>query len=85
MINESRLINSFITMAQIPSISGREGKMRDYLRAQLQERGLEVNEDEAGLALQGEAGNLWVKIPASVTLPMQIESHWSQNGMQGAD
>jgi tripeptide aminopeptidase len=66
MINESRLINSFITMAQIPSISGREGKMRDYLRAQLQERGLEVNEDEAGLALQGEAGNLWVKIPASV-------------------
>jgi tripeptide aminopeptidase len=66
MINESRLINSFITMAQIPSISGREGKMRDYLRAQLQERGLEFNEDEAGLALQGEAGNLWVKIPASV-------------------
>ena len=27
---------------------------------------MEVNEDEAGLALQGEAGNLWVKIPASV-------------------
>lgn len=66
MINESRLINSFIAMAQIPSVSGREGKMRDYLRDQLHERGLQVKEDEAGIALQGEAGNLWVKIPASV-------------------
>ncbi len=66
MINESRLINSFITMAQIPSVSGREGQMKDYLKGQFQERGLQVIEDQAGVKLQGEAGNLWVKIPGSL-------------------
>ncbi len=66
MINESRLIQNFINMAEIASVSGREARIRDYLLAQFAARGLLAWEDQAGASLDGESGNLWVKIPGSL-------------------
>ncbi len=66
MINQQRIIDNFIAMVEIPSVSGREGKMRDYLRAELASRGIQVQEDQAGDILNGESGNLWVKIPGTI-------------------
>ncbi len=66
MINQQRIIDNFIAMVEIASVSGKEGKMRDYLVSELIRRGLQVQEDRTGDILNGESGNLWVKIPGVI-------------------
>ena len=63
MINQQRIIDNFITMVEIASVSGKEGKIRDYLLGEFTGRGLQVLEDQAGDMVNGESGNLLVKIP----------------------
>jgi len=69
VINKERLVNSFIAMVETDSVSGREGKMRDLLISEFSRRGLSAEEDNAGELLQGEAGNLLVKIPGTLDGP----------------
>lgn len=65
MVNGKRLIDSFVKMAEIDSVSGREGRFKDYLVQELKRRGLQVMEDQAGQALGGDAGNLLAVWPGS--------------------
>ncbi len=66
MINQQRIIENFVAMVEIASVSSKEGKIRDYLLAEFSGRGLQVEEDQAGDLVNGESGNLLVKIPGVV-------------------
>lgn len=69
MVNRERLVANFIKMVEIASVSGHEGAFRDLLKEEFALRGLKAEEDEAGKKLNGESGNLLVKIPGSVRVP----------------
>lgn len=69
MVNEERLIASFLRMVKTDSLSGQEAPMRDLLKEEIIKRGFEVHEDDAGTILNGNSGNLLVKIPGTVKKP----------------
>jgi len=69
MVNQDRLLGNFIKMVQTASPSGKEGRMKDLLVEEFARRGLAAIEDQAGGDLQGEAGNLLVKIDGDPDLP----------------
>lgn len=69
MINQQRIVDSFIRMVETSSVSGHEGKMRDLLINEFQNRGLSLTEDNAGELLNGEAGNLFIQIPGTAAGP----------------
>ncbi len=74
MINRERLVANFIRMVEVGSVSKREGKFRDLLKDEFAQRGLEAEEDGAGIILSGESGNLLVKIPGRVSAPALLLS-----------
>ncbi|MDR1159492.1 MAG: M20/M25/M40 family metallo-hydrolase [Syntrophomonadaceae bacterium] len=74
IINESRVVNLFLRLAEIASPSRREGALRDYLRTSLEKRGLRVTEDQAGAMIEGDSGNLLVEIPGTVAGPALLFS-----------
>ncbi|MGI6549204.1 MAG: M20/M25/M40 family metallo-hydrolase [Syntrophomonadales bacterium] len=59
MVNRDRIVRDFMALVRIDSESGKEGAVRDFLCSRLQGMGMEVYEDEAGKALEGESGNLF--------------------------
>jgi len=65
MVNRNRLIDRFVEMVEIDSVSAREGRFKDYLQELLSQRGLQVIEDRAGESLGGDAGNLLAVWPGS--------------------
>lgn len=65
MINEERLKNLFIELVEIDSPSGFEAQLRDYLRNIWQQRGLSIEEDEAGQKLGGNSGNILIRVPGN--------------------
>ncbi len=60
-----RLHETFASLCRIESPSGRERACADAVSAELSELGLEVDEDGAGAAVGGDAGNLLARIPGS--------------------
>lgn len=58
MVNQSRLVDSFIEMAKISSPSLKEREIATYLKAELEKLGLEVEEDNTGDKIGGNAGNI---------------------------
>lgn len=58
MINEQRIVDSFLDMVKIPSPSLKERVIADYLKVQLKKIGLEVTEDNAGESCNSNAGNI---------------------------
>jgi tripeptide aminopeptidase len=56
------LLNQFLRIVQIDSVSTNERAVANYLREQLLKLGLEVHEDNAGQSIGGDAGNLIAKI-----------------------
>lgn len=66
MVNRDRLLKRFIKLAETDSPSGQEGKLRDLLREEFARLGFEAIEDEAAGILNGESGNLLVRIPGTV-------------------
>ena len=69
LVNKDRLVGNFIKMVETASISGQEGNFRDLLKGKLAVLGLVAEEDQAGKVLQGNSGNLLVKIPGTVQKP----------------
>lgn len=57
-IKEKRLIQSFVELVQIDSISRQERKMTDKLKMKLKELGCDVKEDNAGSKIDGNSGNI---------------------------
>ena len=65
MVNNDRLINEFLHLVQIDSLSGKERQIADYLKQKLTSMGLAVKEDMAGEKAGGNAGNIIAKIPGN--------------------
>ena len=65
MVNKDRLINEFLHLVQIDSLSGQERQIADYLKQKLTSMGLAVKEDRAGEKAGGNAGNIIAKIPGN--------------------
>jgi tripeptide aminopeptidase len=61
----SPLVDLFLELCAIPSPSGRERIVADRVGAYLTDLGLEWDEDDAGTRLDGDAGNIYCRIPAS--------------------
>lgn len=69
MINKDRMVEEFISLISIDSISRNERKMADALKKKLQDMGYEVTEDDAGEKIGGNAGNLICNIKGSKDIP----------------
>lgn len=69
MVNEERLVKLFVQMVETDSVSGREEKLSDFLKQHFSQRGLSVEEDNAGEILQGRSGNLLVRIAGTIDKP----------------
>ncbi|HHX96433.1 MAG TPA: M20/M25/M40 family metallo-hydrolase [Clostridia bacterium] len=64
MIQEKRLVQEFIEMVQIDSLSRQEGKFAAYLENKLRTMGLEVIIDQkAGKKAGSDAGNIIARLP----------------------
>jgi tripeptide aminopeptidase len=68
-INRERLIDDFMQLVQIDSLSRRERRMADALIARLQTFGFEIREDGAGEKVGGNAGNLICRLPGDPAKP----------------
>ncbi|NMC27199.1 MAG: M20/M25/M40 family metallo-hydrolase [Syntrophomonadaceae bacterium] len=66
MINRERLVNNFMNMVAVDSVSKQEGAFRDLLKREFGRWGFQLSEDGAGEILQGESGNLLVKVPGTL-------------------
>jgi tripeptide aminopeptidase len=69
MVNKERIVANFMKMVETASVSGKEGAFRNFLQSEITRLGWEVEEDGAGKILQGESGNLLVKIPGTIEGP----------------
>ncbi len=69
MVNESRLLHQFLRLVQIDRVSTNERAVADYLKDHLFKLGLEVQEDNAGQAIGGDAGNLFARLKGDPKYP----------------
>ncbi|MEW6042094.1 MAG: M20/M25/M40 family metallo-hydrolase [Elusimicrobiota bacterium] len=75
MINKKRLLDNFIRLVKIDSISLKEGKIVFELKKQFKKLGVEFREDHASKkALGGDSGNLIVKFLGEKGLPVVLLS-----------
>lgn len=58
MIQEQRLVQTFLELVQLDSESKQERLVADYVTAKLRALGYTVKEDEAGAQFGGNAGNV---------------------------
>ncbi len=58
MVNQERLVQSFLELVQINSQTKKERAMADHLIEKLPALGLDVHEDKAGVSIGGNAGNV---------------------------
>ncbi len=65
MIDQERLVNKFMELVRIDSLSGQEGNMVRRLTAELEELGFAVYVDKAGEAFGGEVGNIIATLPGN--------------------
>jgi len=62
-VNEERLFQEFIKLAEIPSPSLKERELADYLKSRLEGFGFRVEEDDTGEKIGGTTGNLLARLP----------------------
>ena len=64
-MSESRLLERFVRLCEIPSVTGAERAVTDAIAAELRGLGIEVSEDGAAGPARAGAGNLIAHIPAA--------------------
>ncbi|MCX7710507.1 MAG: M20/M25/M40 family metallo-hydrolase [Clostridia bacterium] len=69
MIDRNRMVNEFIELVKIDSISLKEREMADTLKSKLESMGYSVYEDNAGQETGGETGNLICTIKGKTGIP----------------
>lgn len=69
MVNQDRVVNEFLELVQIDSLSGKEGAVAKVLVKKLEDMGLEVRIDDAGANIGGETGNVIAKLKGTVGGP----------------
>ena len=75
LINTERLTSILVDLCRIPSPSGHEGRIADYIRSYAGKLGLEVKEDKAGIKLGSNCGNLTIIIPGDKREGLLLSSH----------
>jgi len=68
-VNTERLVETFCELVRTDSTSGNERQMADLVKKKLEEMGYNPEEDNAGEAINGNAGNVIVKVPGNVDAP----------------
>ncbi|OPY59025.1 MAG: Carboxypeptidase G2 precursor [Pelotomaculum sp. PtaU1.Bin035] len=69
MNNASRIVEEFLELVQVDSVSGKERRIADLLKKKLVALGLEVQEDAAGQKAGTEAGNIIGRLPGTGSGP----------------
>lgn len=67
MVKRQRLINDFIALCRVNSPPKQEAEVIEAVLPRLQRLGLEVQRDEAGKRIGGNADNVIARLPANVT------------------
>lgn len=79
MINNSRLLNNFLDLVRIDSVTFEEKNIVDHIIAKLaplQAQGISFATDDAGPKVGGNSGNLIIKIPGSNEIePILFNAH----------
>ena len=77
MINEKRLIESFMELVRMDSISREERSIADFLIEKLENLGLEVIVDQAGEKVGANSGNIIAKLNGNtkVATPIMFAAH----------
>ena len=66
----------FLALARLPTPPGRERAAIDRVREELAAFGVDSDEDDAGARLDGDAGNLYARIPGTVPgTPLFFNAH----------
>lgn len=66
MVNRERLVNEFLELVKVDSLSGQERQIAELLKQKLIHLGLDVYEDNAGGEVGATAGNLIATLPGNV-------------------
>lgn len=69
MVNRGRMVDEFIELVKIDSLTREERKMADRLKEKLEKMGLEVYEDDAGGKIGGNSGNLICTVKGDRNVP----------------
>lgn len=83
-INEKRMVQTFVELAKISSLSGREAGVARYLERSLKAMGAEVHMDDAGEKISGNTGNLIARFKGTVeSAPFLLSAHMDTVGPAG--
>ncbi len=66
MVNEKRLVECFMELVRIDSVSREERDLADFLIEKLEDLGLEVIVDQAGEKIKANTGNIIAKLKGSI-------------------
>ncbi|HEY8347537.1 MAG TPA: M20/M25/M40 family metallo-hydrolase [Symbiobacteriaceae bacterium] len=76
MINQSRILETFLTLVQTDTQTKSEGRMADLLQARLEAMGFIVQRDDAGQRIGGETGNLIARLKGTKGgMPLLLCAH----------
>lgn len=76
MVKRDRMVQEFMELVRIDSLTKQEREMADTLKAKLEAMGYQVYEDEAGKAIGGNAGNLICTIKGTKNVsPILLMAH----------
>lgn len=70
MVSPKRMVEEFLELVRIDSVSGKERQIADLLKDKLAGLGLEVLEDGAGRKVGSDTGNIIGRLPASGSGPV---------------
>lgn len=74
MINEKRLVDEFIELVKVDSVSKHEGKLTRVLKAKLEQLDAKVFLDNAGKKIGSDGNNIIAKIEGTKSLPTTMLS-----------
>lgn len=69
MVNRERMVEEFLELVRIDSLTFKEKEMAECLKAKLNNMGISVEEDDAGNKIGGNSGNLICKIDGNKNIP----------------
>ena len=77
MVNEKRLIESFMELVKIDSISRKERNLADFLIEKLEDLGLDVIVDQAGEKIKSNSGNIIARLKGNIkkATPIMFSAH----------
>jgi len=77
MVNEKRLVEGFMELVKISSISREERNLADFLIEKLEDLGLEVRVDQAGEKVKSNSGNIIARLRGNMkkAVPIMFSAH----------